>query len=130
MTQVPPIEPGAAVGSRLGKPAGLWRLALGLAMVVQLVVLYSPRGVGGPQIAGLDKVVHILIFAAPVLAALMVGIGAAWVLAIFVVHGPVSELIQYFALPHRSGDVFDALADIAGVAIGALVYVVWKRRHG
>lgn len=107
----------------------LWLVALGLALMVQLVVLYAPQGLGGPQITGLDRVVHLLIFAAPVLAALMAGLSAPWVLGILAVHGPVSELIQYSVLPHRSGDVFDALADVVGVVIGAMVYVVWRGRQ-
>jgi hypothetical protein len=97
--------------------------------MVQLVVLYTPQGPGGPQITGLDKVVHLLIFAVPVLAALMAGLSAPWVLGILAVHGPVSELIQYSLLPHRSGDVFDALADVIGVGIGAMAYVVWRHRQ-
>ena len=118
-----------AAGTSVLRPARLWLVALGFALTVQLVVLYAPQGLGGPQITGLDKVVHLLIFAAPVLAALMAGLSAPWVLGILAVHGPVSELIQYSVLPHRSGDVFDALADVVGVVIGAMVYVVWRGRQ-
>jgi VanZ family protein len=97
-------------------------------MAIQLVVLYSAHGLSGPQVTGLDKVVHVSIFAAPALAALMAGISARWVLGILVVHAPVSELIQHFALPHRSGEVLDVVADLAGVAVGGLAFVVWSRR--
>jgi hypothetical protein len=100
-----------------------------VVVAVQLIALYSPRAPAGPQITGLDKVVHICIFAAPALAALMAGIGAPWALGILALHGPVSELVQHFALSHRSGDVFDALADFVGVGLGALAYVVWSRRQ-
>ena len=98
-------------------------------MALQLIALYSPQVPAGPQITGLDKVVHIFIFAGPTLAALMAGISAPWALGILAVHAPVSELIQHFALAHRSGDVFDALADFGGVALGALAYVVWSCRQ-
>ena len=128
MTRLPKSTPATAAGPSVRRPARLWLVALGFALLLQLFVLYSPQGLGGPQITGLDKVVHLSIFAAPALAALMAGVSGPWVLGILVVHGPVSELIQHFALPHRSGDVFDALADCAGVAIGAMVYVVWSRR--
>lgn len=107
----------------------LWRLVFGVAMFAQLITVYSPRGVGGVEITGLDKVVHLLIFAAPALAALMVGIRARWALGILAVHAPVSELIQHFALPNREGDVLDAMADLSGVALGWLAYVVWSRRQ-
>jgi hypothetical protein len=74
-------------------------------------------------------VVHICIFAGPALAALMAGISAPWALGVLALHGPVSELVQHFALSHRSGDVFDAMADFVGVGLGALAYLVWSRRQ-
>lgn len=107
----------------------LWRLVFGVAVFAQLITVYFPKGVGGVEITGLDKVVHLLIFAAPALAALMVGIRARWALGILAVHAPVSELIQHFALPNREGDVLDVLADLSGVALGWLAYVVWSRRQ-
>jgi hypothetical protein len=129
MTREPESAPRRAVGAAVRKPNRLWRAAFGVALAMQLIAVYSPSAPAGPQINGLDKVVHVFIFATPVLAGLMAGIGVPWVLAIFAVHAPVSELIQHFALPHRSGDVFDALADLGGVALGGLVYLVWSRRQ-
>jgi hypothetical protein len=110
-------------------PKLLWRLAFGVALAVQLVAVYAPVVPGGPEITGLDKVVHILIFFAPALAALMMGIRARWALGILALHAPVSELIQGFFLSHRSGDVFDMMADFGGVALGGLAYLVWSRRQ-
>ena len=110
-------------------PKLLWRLAFGVALAVQLIAVYAPVGPGGPEITGLDKVVHILIFFAPALAALMMGLRARWALGILALHAPVSELIQHFALPQRDGDVFDVMADLTGVVLGGLAYMVWKRRH-
>ncbi|NMM23952.1 MAG: hypothetical protein HHJ11_10705 [Phycicoccus sp.] len=107
----------------------LWRLAFGAAMAVQLIAVYSPHGLAGPQITGLDKVVHLSIFFAPALALLMMGIRARWALGLLALHAPVSELIQHFLLPERSGDVFDAVADLSGVGLGWFAYVVWDRRH-
>jgi hypothetical protein len=104
-------------------------VALVVAVVVQLISLYSPEMPGGPQIPGLDKVVHLSIFAAPALAALMAGISAPLVLGILAVHAPLSELIQHYALTQRSGDGLDMVADLAGVAIGGLAYVVWSHRQ-
>ena len=107
----------------------LWRWSFGVALAVQLIAVYSPQGLAGPGITGLDKVVHASIFFAPALALLMMGIRARWALGILAVHAPTSELIQHFALPHRSGDVFDAIADLCGVLLGALAYLVWNRRQ-
>ena len=107
----------------------LWRWAFGVALVVQLIAVYALDAPGGPQINGLDKVIHVLIFAAPALAALMVGMRARWALGILAVHAPVSELIQHFVLAHRDGDVFDVMADLGGVVLGGLAYLVWNHRQ-
>jgi len=114
-------------GPRTPKP--LWRWAFGIAVAVQLIALYAPDGPVMPGINGLDKVVHVAIFAAPALAALMLGIRARWALGILAVHAPASELIQGFFLSQRSGDVFDMMADFGGVALGGLAYLVWSRRQ-
>jgi VanZ like family len=129
-TRVPPSTSGAeARKPDAGRSKLLWRLAFGLALAMQLIVVYAPFGPGGPEISGLDKVVHMFIFFAPALAALMVGIRARWALGILLLHAPISELIQAFGLPQRDGDVFDVIADLAGVALGGLAYMVWKRRQ-
>jgi len=120
---------GQAPGEPVREPGRLWFLVLGVAVVVQLVVLYMPTAPAGPQIAGLDKLVHVAIFAVPAMAALMAGVDARWVIGILAVHAPVSELTQHFALPHRSGDPLDVMADFAGLALAALAYMVWSRRQ-
>jgi hypothetical protein len=130
MTTPLPNGPGTVAAKGLPRrQALLWRWALGVALAVQLIALYAPRAPAGPHINGFDKVIHLFIFAAPALAALIVGIRARWALGILAVHAPISELIQHFALPHRSGDVFDALADLCGVLLGGLAYLVWNRRQ-
>ena len=111
------------------KPNPWWRWALAVALAVQLVALYAPYAAGGLEVNGLDKVVHATIFAAPALAALMVGVRARWILGLLVAHALLSELIQHWGLPHREGDVFDVVADVAGVLFGGLAYVVWNRRQ-
>ncbi len=110
-------------------PNTLWRWALGVALGLQLVALYAPDVAGGPEVPGFDKVIHAAIFAAPALAALMLGVRARWALGVLVVHAPISELIQTLALSHREGDPFDVLADIGGVLLGGLAFVVWNRRQ-
>jgi len=102
---------------------------LGVCLVIQLAILYFPQGVGGPQVPGLDKVVHLSIFAAPAMAALTAGLPARWVLAVLAVHAPVSELIQHLWLSQRRGDVVDVVADLCGIALGGLAYLVWSRRQ-
>ena len=97
-------------------PAGV--LAL---LVLQVVVLYTPE-TGGPSVSipHADKVVHALVFAAPVALAGLAK-GAAWrvVALLSAVHAPVSEVIQHVALPSRSGDVWDVVADLVGVGLAS-----------
>jgi hypothetical protein len=131
MTEVRERTSGTTVGLT-DKPNTLWPAAFLVAMAVQLVALYFPGGVGGPHATGIDKVIHVLIFAAPALAVLNAGMsrpGRLWALGILALHAPVSELIQHLALPARSGDVFDVVADLGGVGLAATLYVVWSRRR-
>jgi hypothetical protein len=129
MTRVPESTPPPAAGPRVRGSRRRWRVALVVVVALQLISLYSPEVPGGPQVPGLDKLVHISIFAAPALAALMAAISAPLVLGVLVVHAPLSELIQHFGLSHRSGDVLDMTADLVGVAVGWLAYLVWSRRQ-
>jgi hypothetical protein len=110
-------------------PKLVWRWALGVALAVQLIALYAPDAPGAPEINGLDKVIHVFIFAAPAFAALMVGVRARWALGILAVHAPISELIQAVVIPHRAGDVIDVVADLGGLVLGGLAYMVWNQRQ-
>ena len=126
------LSPGAPV-----TPAGplaaadrkaLWWV-LGLLLVVQLVALYSPGtvGVSGPPYT--DKVVHLAIFGLPlyVLGRLT---PRRWLWAgVFAVHAGVSEVVQYWFVPGRNGDVLDFAANLVGIGI-ALLALRWHRTAG
>ncbi len=87
----------------------------------------SPDSVPLFDLPGADKVAHFLLFAFPVwlLGRLT---GRIWlIVGIFALHGVVSELIQYWFLPHRSGDPLDFLADLIGVAAGTVLLLVRRR---
>ena len=128
--RAPRPPPGGVVRKPSRRTSNLlWRLVFGVAVTVQLAAVYGPPGPQGVEVGGLDKVVHLAIFFAPALAALMIGIRARWALGILAVHAPVSELIQHFGLSQRDGDVFDVMADLVGVSLGWLAFVVWNRRH-
>jgi hypothetical protein len=108
-----------------------WAVALGVALVVQLLVLYLPRvpdvGGGAP---GLDKVVHAAAFAAVTLTGVRAGI-SAWVLAAYgLAHAGVSEALQHVLLADRTGDGADVVADVAGVVVGLVLAAVLSRRGG
>ena len=93
-----------------------WRWACVATVAVQVVVLYWPRTAVGGGVPGLDKGVHLAVFAAVGLTAVLAG--ARWwvVVLLLVAHAVVSEVVQASLLPARSGDPWDVVADVAGVA--------------
>jgi uncharacterized membrane protein HdeD (DUF308 family) len=108
---------------------GLWGAVFAVLVVAHLAALYWPRvDVHGP-VTGSDKVMHVLLFAAPAVAGLLAGVRPAYLIAALAVHAPVSELLQHFALQNRSGDAWDAVADLVGVALGVTLAVVWRARQ-
>ena len=96
-----------------------WQIAFALACVVNVIVLYSPDSAPGNDIPHADKVVHLLLFAAVAYTGTMLRLPLGWLATVLVLNAVASELVQHFWLPQRSGDVFDAVADVTGVALGA-----------
>lgn len=97
-------------------PIALWWLVAPV-LGVHLLALYLPGGASAVEIPYLDKVVHAVIFGVPVwlLGRLT---GRVWLVAgAFALHAVISELIQLWFVPNRSGDPLDALADLIGIAI-------------
>ncbi|HEX5427354.1 MAG TPA: VanZ family protein [Pedococcus sp.] len=106
-----------------------WRVAFVGLVVVQLLAVYWPRvDVQGP-VTWTDKVVHVLLFLLPTVAGLVAGLRPSWVVGLIALHAPVSELVQHFVLPNRSGDVWDAVADLSGVVLGVTLVVVGRARR-
>jgi VanZ family protein len=111
-----------------GTTRQVWRWLFLLLAVAHLAALYWPRvGVEGPVVWS-DKVVHVLLFALPAAAGLLAGLRPAYLLVPLALHAPLSEALQHFVLPNRSGDLGDALADLAGVVVGVTFAVVGGTR--
>lgn len=93
-------------------------------VVLHLAALYWPSvDIVGP-VSWTDKVVHLLLFAVPTYA-VGLALRSLWpVVVAFALHAPVSELIQHWLLAHRSGDVWDAVLDLVGVGMAAVLLVV------
>lgn len=106
------------------------RLAAAAALGVQFAVLYIPRT---PElgVAGLpwDKVVHAAAFALPTYALIRAGVPRVPVVGAMLVQAVGSELLQRTALPDRSGDVGDVLADLVGIGLG-LALLRWRPHPG
>ncbi|EWT00221.1 hypothetical protein N865_16580 [Intrasporangium oryzae NRRL B-24470] len=103
-------------------------IAAALAVVVQLLVLYWPIVTVEGPVSWTDKVVHVLVFAIPTYAVGRAVGSIAGVAIVFLVHAPVSELVQHFFLPGRTGDVGDAVVDMLGVLLGVAALMVRARR--
>ena len=103
--------------SRSALATVLDRVLCGGALLVQLVVLYVPRGLDS-DVPYADKVVHVAIFAAAVWTGRRIGLPTVVLALIFGMHAVVSELLQSALLAERSGTVSDVIANLVGVAVG------------
>lgn len=79
---------------------------------------------------GLDKLVHVAVFAAVGLTAVLAGAGWRIVALLLVLHAGVSELVQARLLAGRSGDPWDVVADVAGALAGVALGVARRRPGG
>jgi VanZ family protein len=101
---------------------GTWRALLPGAVVVHLAVLYWPDPPDtGVAVPGLDLLVHVVVFGAVAVCAVRAGVRPAVVVGVLLAHAVVSELLQAYAVPERTGDWRDALADAVGTLVGVLV---------
>lgn len=108
-----------------------YRLLFAAAVAVNLAVLYWPRPVAeGPDVPHLDKIAHVLVFAAVAWTGARAGLAARWLVPALLLHAVSSELAQAYLLPRRSGDAADVLADCVGVLAGILLArASWRHEH-
>ena len=91
-------------------------------------------------VVGYDKVAHILMYATFAFLSIwgyrwqFVNKGKAYrkkalilTLVISIAYGGMTELMQEFLVPTRTGDWFDFLADIIGTGLGVLLFYVFFR---
>ncbi|HEX5532674.1 MAG TPA: hypothetical protein VFX33_02915 [Actinomycetales bacterium] len=96
-----------------------WRWLLAAAVVVQLLVLYFPLSGPGGGLPGVDKIVHAAVFGAVAFTGRRARVPLLPLVALLVAHAVVSEVVQATLLTARDGDPWDAVADVAGTALGA-----------
>lgn len=101
-------------------PMTFRRALLALAVVVHLVALYAPRlpSTGADGVPASDKLGHVAVFGAVALTGMLAGLPARRLVPALLAHALVSELVQHWLLPDRTGDPVDVVADVAGVAAG------------
>ena len=112
-----------------------------VAVAVHLWGLYRDAGPpSAPWFPNADKAEHLVGFGLPcflVLLALHLHArvagrplgprATALVVGAFVLHAVVSEVVQGVAYTTRSGDPYDALADLVGTALGLLGFLLVRR---
>jgi VanZ family protein len=72
----------------------------------------------------------VLVFGLVAFTGVRARLPVSWLGPALVLDAVSSELVQHFWLPHRTGDVFDAVADVAGVLIGSWLaggMSTWRR---
>jgi hypothetical protein len=105
----------------------LSRGAFAVTVLVSLAVLFAPASevpIGPP---GVDKIIHGALFAALALTGSWAGIRPTALAVLLVAYAAVSELMQGLTPLARSASVGDWLADVAGVAVGLLVWQALTR---
>jgi VanZ family protein len=107
----------------------LARGVFAVAVLVSLAVLFAPADDVPASPPGVDKLVHLLLFAALAASGRWAGARAGVLGGLLVVYAAVSEVVQGLSALERSASVADWVADVAGVAAGLLGWA-WAARRG
>lgn len=114
-----------------------WRIGLLIIALLANIGFYLPSipgSVPGSGIPGLDKVVHLLVFALTVWAAGRLlaprkRFPMGWVVIAAAVHALFIELVQILALPQRGAEAGDLLFDVIGIAVGVGLWLGERLRR-
>ncbi|MGP9538938.1 VanZ family protein [Brachybacterium sp. AOP43-C2-M15] len=109
-------------------PRRVGLLALALLLNIGFYLPALPAGTPGEGVPGIDKAVHLLVFALTVFAVGRVlaprrRFPMGWVVIAALAHAVLIELVQLVALPQRSGDGADILFDAVGIALGVALWI-------
>ena len=107
----------------------LSRGVFAVTVLVSLVVLFAPASGVPSSPPGVDKLVHLGLFAALAVTGRWAGAGASPLAALLVGYAVVSELVQGLAPVARSASVADGLADAAGILVGLSLWGLLARRR-
>jgi len=113
--------------SRFAEHGALARGAFAVAVLVSLAVLFAPASDVPSAAPGVDKLVHLSLFAALAVTGRWAGVRRAVLAALLVLYAALSELLQSLEVLSRSTSVADWLADVAGVLLGLLVWDLLAR---
>lgn len=106
----------------------LARGVFAVVVLLSLAVLFAPASDVPTAPAGVDKLVHVALFAALALSGRWAGIGSRALGPLLLVYAAVSEVLQGLAVLDRSVSVADWVADAAGVLLGLVLWARLARR--
>jgi VanZ family protein len=106
----------------------LARAGFAVAILVSLVVLFTPASGVPTAPPGADKLVHVAVFAVLAGTGRWAGAGTARLAGALVLYAAGSELIQGLAPLARSASVADWIADTAGILLGLAFWAFLVRR--
>ncbi|MGY5885879.1 VanZ family protein [Modestobacter lacusdianchii] len=115
--------------SSFAEHGALARGAFAVTVLVSLAVLFAPASDVPSAPPGVDKVVHLALFAALSLTGRWAGVRRGVLAGLLVVYAALSELLQSLDLLNRSTSVADWLADVVGVLLGLLLWELLARRR-
>ena len=107
----------------------LSRGAFALIVLLSLAVLFTPGSDVPSAPPGVDKLVHASLFAALALSGRWAGVQRTPLIALLVLYGAGSEVVQGLTPLDRSASVADWLADVAGVLLGSFAWDLRSRRR-
>ena len=106
----------------LHERGALARAAFAVAVLGSLAVLFAPPSGVPSSPPGVDKLVHLGLFALLALTGRWAGVRWRALAVVLVAYAAVSELLQGTDLIDRDASVADLLADCAGVVVGLLLW--------
>ena len=106
----------------------LARGAFAVVVLVSLAVLFAPASGVPSAPAGVDKVVHLALFAALAASGRWAGVGARALAVLLLGYAAVSEVVQGLPAIGRSTSLADWVADAVGVLIGMALWELASRR--
>ena len=104
------------------------RLSFGLAVLVSLVVLFMPASGVPSAPPGVDKLVHLGVFALLGLTGRWAGVPPLPLVLALAGYAGLSEVLQGLLPVGRSPDVLDAVVDCVGVSLGVAAHELVARR--
>lgn len=106
----------------------LARGVFAVVVLVSLAILFAPASDVPTAPPGVDKLVHLGLFAALAASGRWAGIGARVLAPLLLAYAAGSELLQGLAVLDRSVSLADWLADAVGILLGVALWELIARR--